>query len=148
MDLNPRERRLINAFQKGLPLDPRPFRRMAERLGCSEQVVIDMLHSLERRGILSRVGAVVAPNRVGASTLAALEVPAERLEEVAAKVSAHPEVNHNYEREHGLNLWFVVTAPDAAELDRVLREIEGETGLTPLNLPLEDAYHIDLGFPV
>jgi DNA-binding Lrp family transcriptional regulator len=65
---------------------------------------------------------------------------------VAAKVSARPEVNHNYEREHRLNLWFVVAAADAAARQRALAEIERETGYAVLDLPLEAAYHIDLGF--
>lgn len=72
--------------------------------------------------------------------------PFARLDRVAARVSACPEVNHNYEREHPINLWFVAAAADAAAVARVLRELEAETGLTVLDLPLVTAYHIDLGF--
>lgn len=148
MILSPAERALVNAYQKGLPLDPRPFARMGEALGMSEAAVLAMVADLKQRGALSRVGAVVAPGRAGASTLAAMEVPAERLEEVAGLVSAHPEVNHNYEREHVLNLWFVVCAIDDRSLAWVLAEIEAETGLVVVDLPLIEAYHIDLGFPL
>jgi len=94
------------------------------------------------------VGAVLAPRRVGESTLAALAVPAERLEEVAALVSRQPGVNHNYEREHRYNLWFVITGADEAAVQATLRVIEAATGLTPLVLPLQEAYHLDLGFPL
>jgi len=96
--------------------------------------------------VLSRIGAVFRPNTVGASTLAAISVPAEALERVAAQVSARTEVNHNYEREHALNLWFVATAPDAAALEAALARIESTTGLEVLRLPLVEEYHIDLGF--
>lgn len=140
------ERRLLDEFQHGFPLTSRPFAVIADALGVTEDAVIERLRSLQARGYVTRVGPVVTPNQAGASTLAAMAVPAERLEEVAALVSAHPEVNHNYEREHSFNLWFVVAAPTAAELMRVIAGIEAETGLTVLDLPLLAAYHIDLGF--
>jgi DNA-binding Lrp family transcriptional regulator len=137
---------LLNRYQRDFPLEPRPFARIAAELGLSEDTVIDMLAALSDDGTVSRVGAVVRPNVVGASTLAAMSVPASRLEEVAATVSRRPDVNHNYEREHALNLWFVVTARDPDALARALGEIAAETGLDVIDLPLERAYHIDLGF--
>ena len=148
VDLTPDERALINGFQFGFPLTSRPFARIADELGLSEDRVLEVMKGLEKNGVLSRVGAVVAPNRAGASTLAAMVVPDERLEQVAAIISAHPEVNHNYEREHTFNLWFVATASDAGRLADLLSEIADETELEVIDLPLIEAYHIDLGFPV
>jgi DNA-binding Lrp family transcriptional regulator len=89
---------------------------------------------------------VFAPRRIGASTLAALAAPPQRVEEIAALVSARPEVNHNYQREHRYNLWFVVTAADQATLDGVLAAIERDTGCRVISLALENEFHIDLGF--
>ena len=148
MEITAQERALINAYQRGFPLTPRPFARVGEELGLSEENVLEMLTDLAVKGVLSRVGAVVAPNRAGVSTLAAMEVPAGRLEDVSTLVSAHKEVNHNYEREHRLNLWFVATAPDAGKLADLLSDIAVETGLKVIDLPLVEAYHIDLGFSV
>ena len=140
------ERRLLNDYQRDFPLEPRPYARIADELGLREDDVLTMLTDLQGNGTLSRIGAVVRPNTVGASTLAAMAVPAARLEAVAALVSAQPEVNHNYEREHTLNLWFVVAAADKAAVQAVLQAIENETGLPVIDLPLQTAYHIDLGF--
>lgn len=148
MEITPQERALINAYQRGFPLTPRPFARVGEELGLSEENVLEMLTGLMEKGVLSRIGAIVAPNRTGVSTLAAMEVPAGRLDGVSTLVSAHKEVNHNYEREHRLNLWFVATAPDAGKLADLLSSIAAETGLKVIDLPLVEAYHIDLGFPV
>ena len=142
------ERRLLDEFQRDFPLEPAPFVEMGARLDVSEAEVIDALANLEARGFVSRVGPVFAPRRLGHSLLAALAVPAARLEWVAALVNTHPEVNHNYEREHDYNLWFVVTGDDESRVERVLDEIEQRTGLSALRLPLERAYHIDLGFPL
>ena len=148
IQLNDLEKRLLNEYQKGLPLSPTPFRDIAERLGTSEALVLKILRRLQEAGVISRVGPVFKPKRIGASTLAALSVPEEELERVAAMISRYPEVNHNYERDNSFNLWFVVTAASQARLDAVLGEMERETGLEILNLPLEKQFHIDLGFPL
>lgn len=140
------ERRLLDEFQRDLPLVPAPFAAIAERLAISEAEVLAMLARLREKGFLSRVGAVFAPRTVGYSLLAALAVPAARIEQVAALVSSHAEVNHNYEREHTYNLWFVVTGDDRARVERTVDDIEQRSGLVALRLPLERPYHIDLGF--
>ncbi len=145
---NTLERRLLDGYQHGLPLEPRPFARIAQELGVTEQTVIELLQGLVDSGVASRVGAVLRPNRAGVSTLAAMAVPEARLEAVAELVSSLPEVNHNYEREHRYNLWFVATASDHAHLRGVLDAISDETGLEILELPMLEEYFIDLGFPM
>jgi len=141
-----RDLRLADAWQRNFPLEERPFARVGASLGMSESEALDALTSLSKRGILSRVGPVIRPNTVGASTLAAMAVPPAELERVAERVSAEPAVNHNYEREHRINLWFVVTANDKAAVAEVLSRIAEDTGLPVLDLRLERSYHIDLGF--
>ena len=140
------EARLLNEFQRDFPLTIRPYAFIAGQLDSTEGEVIAALGRLRDAGRIGRIGAVFAPGRIGASTLAALAVPAGRLEHVAALVSRHAEVNHNYAREHAYNLWFVVTATDQARVDAVLGEIAAETGHDPLVLPLVEEFHIDLGF--
>ncbi|MEW8027727.1 MAG: Lrp/AsnC family transcriptional regulator [Candidatus Thiodiazotropha sp.] len=146
--LNALERRLLNDFQDGFPLTPRPFRTIAERVGSTESEVMTTIQNLQSHRLISRVGPVFRPNRVGASTLAAMEVPKDRLEHVADIVSSYGEVNHNYEREHSLNLWFVVTAEDRESLNRVLQEIEKRSGLEVIDLPMVEDFYINLGFPL
>lgn len=140
------EFRLLNEFQRDFPLCPAPFAELAMRLGVAEKVVLGSLEKLRREGKISRVGAVFAPKRIGASTLAAMAVPPEQLEAVAAAVNRFPEVNHNYEREHRYNLWFVVTAGSEGRLQATLGAIEQAAGHPLLALPLLEEFHIDLGF--
>ncbi len=146
MELSGLDKRLLNDFQRDFPLEPEPYAVLAERLGVSEAQVLEALQALQEAGAVARVGPVFRPNGVGVSTLAAMAVAPHRLAEIAALVSAHPAVNHNYEREHRFNLWFVVTAPDANALQQALEEIEQSTGCPLLDLPLQEDYHIDLGF--
>jgi DNA-binding Lrp family transcriptional regulator len=137
---------LLNRWQRDFPLEPRPFARIAAQAGLDAPGVLARYRALAAEGTLSRIGAVFRPNTVGASTLAAMCLPPDALERVAAQVSAQPEVNHNYEREHALNLWFVATAADAMALERALARIEQSSGYAVLRLPLIEEYHIDLGF--
>jgi DNA-binding Lrp family transcriptional regulator len=142
------EKCLLNEYQRGFPLCDSPYAEIGRQLGVTETEVIDTLRSLQQRGLISRVGPVFKANRAGASTLAAMAVPEERLDAVAALVSACDEVNHNYEREHHFNLWFVVTAPDEEHVHAVLADIEVRTGIAVLDLPMEHSFYIDLGFPL
>jgi DNA-binding Lrp family transcriptional regulator len=140
------DKHLLNDFQQDFPLSPTPYADIAQSLGITEEEVLARLAALKRAGAISRVGAVVRPNTIGVSTLAAMAVPPEKLESIAAIVNGYAEVNHNYEREHRLNLWFVATAPDTVRLSAVLDEIAGRSGYEVLSFPLVEDYHIDLGF--
>jgi DNA-binding Lrp family transcriptional regulator len=139
-------RQLLDRYQRGLPLSANPYAEIAAELGVSEQDVLATLRQLREQKIITRVGPVFDHHKAGASTLVAMAVPPERLDEIAAYISRFDAVNHNYAREHDFNLWFVVTAADQQQLDAVLATIETDCGMPLLNLPMEQAYHIDLGF--
>jgi len=145
-ELNDLDKCLLNDFQKGFPLESRPYLSLANRLGTSEEIVIERLKVLQEAGHISRVGAVFTPGRVGASVLAAMKVPRQELEHVARQINSFQGVNHNYEREHEFNLWFVATAPDAEALAASLEEMSEKTGYDIMELPLLEPYHLDLGF--
>ena len=137
--------RLLNDFQRNFPLCPAPFAELAARLGVAEGAVLRMLEQLRREGKISRVGAVFAPKRIGASTLVAMAVPPENLVRVAEVINRFPEVNHNSEREHRYNLWFVVIAGSEGRLQAALGAIEQASGYPILKLPMEQEYPADSG---
>jgi DNA-binding Lrp family transcriptional regulator len=141
-------RQLIDRYQRNMPLSARPYAEMARSLGISEEAVIARLKLLQEAGLISRVGPIFDHGRAGASTLAAMKVPPTQAPLVADIINGCSAVNHNYEREHEFNLWFVLTAPDQATLARTIAGLEAETGYPVLNLPMEKSYHIDLAFPI
>ncbi len=145
--LSPLQKRLLDGWQRGLPLATRPFAAIAAELGVDEATVIEASIEMHARGVVSRLGLVVRPNTAGASTLAAVACPATRIDEVAEIVSAEPGVNHNYEREHPeLPIWFVATGADRPAVDAALDRLRIATGCDILDLRLEREYRIDLGF--
>lgn len=137
---------LLNRWQHGFPRVDQPFAQIAQALGSDEAGVIAGFETARADGSLSRIGGVWAAGAGGAALLVAMAVPLQRLEAVAAQVDALPGVNHNYEREHRFNLWFVITGPDAAALAARLDALERDTGLATLRLPMQRVYRIDLGF--
>lgn len=80
----------------------------------------------------------------GTYVLAAMAVPEDAFDRVAEMVNAHVEVAHNYEREHLLNMWFVVAAETPERAEAVLGEIRAETGIEVLSMPKLEEYFVGL----
>jgi DNA-binding Lrp family transcriptional regulator len=77
-------------------------------------------------------------------TLAAMQVPVERFEEIAEIVNEFPEVAHNYARNHALNMWFVLATETPGQLRQALAGIERRTCLTVYNMPKITEYFVGL----
>ena len=141
------DRALLNAAQEDLPLTPRPFAALAERLGLSEGEVLARLRRMKAEGLITRFGPFFDAQAMGgAFCLCAMAVPEADFERVAARVNAHPEVAHNYARAHRLNMWFVLATETPEGIDRTARAIERETGLRVHRFPKLREFYI--GFRV
>jgi len=139
------DRRIVNELQGGFPLSERPFAQVADRLGTTEAELLSRLNKLLESKTLTRFGPLFDAERLGgAFSLCAISVPREDFERVAALVNAHPEVAHNYERAHRLNMWFVLATAAASEMETIIEKIERETGYPVLNLPREEEYFVEL----
>jgi len=139
---------IVDGFQSGFPVEKRPFRAVGDAIGVDEDEALARVERLYDDGIFRRFGPVLNPPVIGSSTLAAVSVPDERFEEVAAVINDYRQVNHNYRRDHEWNMWFVVTAGSRERRDEILAEIEARTGLSVLNLPMLTDFYINLEFPV
>jgi DNA-binding Lrp family transcriptional regulator len=141
------DRRIINNLQGGLPVSERPFLDAAQTLSIGERDLIDRIEDLAETGVLSRFGPMYHAERLGGGlTLAALAAPPVRFDEVAALVNAHAEVAHNYERDHELNMWFVLATERLDDIDRVLAEISSETGLVVHDMRKLEEFFVGLRF--
>ena len=145
--LDPTDRAILNALQDGFPLTPRPYDDAGAALGITGENLIARLARLRDLGAITRFGPFFdAAAMGGAFCLCAMTVPADRFDEVLTKVNAHPEVAHNYERTHALNMWFVLATDSPEGIERTARAIEGETGLKVMLFPKLEEYFI--GFRV
>lgn len=142
------DKELLNIIQTDFPLDPRPYRVLGERLRISEAEALARVRSLSDSGVIRRLGPSFDSRRLGyVSTLAAMRVGPERLEEVAAVVGSYPQVTHNYGREHEYNLWFTLVCPSREEIERIAGEITERTGIEDLHLlPARRMFKIKVDF--
>jgi DNA-binding Lrp family transcriptional regulator len=142
------DRELIDALHGGFPVAEHPYADVANKLGMSEEEIIDRLSRLLEAGTLTRFGPLYDAAKLGgAFTLAAMRVPEDRFDAVAEIVNSFPEVAHNYRRDHALNMWFVVAAERKGGIAETLDRIGERTGLEVLDLPKEEEYFLELRLP-
>lgn len=145
--LDATDRRILNTLQDGFPISHNPFAEVALQLGLTEEDLIARIGRLREIGAVTRFGPFYdAAAMGGAFCLCAMAVPAARFDQVLTLVNAHPEVAHNYERSHRLNMWFVLACERPEGITRTARVIEEETGIPVLLFPKEHEFFI--GFRV
>ncbi len=141
------DRDLINRLQDDLPLENRPFSALSAELDITEEELITRVKRLRSEGILTRFGPFFDAAAMGGDfCLCAIAVPPDQYEAVTEQVNAYPEVAHNYERTHHLNMWFVLACETPEAIDFTADLIQAETGLTVYRFPKLQEFFI--GFRV
>ncbi|MDR2219935.1 MAG: Lrp/AsnC family transcriptional regulator [Methylobacillus sp.] len=141
------DRAVVNHLQGGFPVCEYPYRVAAEQLGITEDELLTRLQQLLAEKILTRFGPMVQIERMGgAFSLAAMSVPEADFDHVAEVVNALPEVAHNYQRAHALNMWFVLATETPDGIAATIAKIEAATGNRVLNMPKEREYFVGARF--
>ncbi|MCF3973540.1 Lrp/AsnC family transcriptional regulator [Paracoccus salsus] len=136
MTLDATDRTILNHLQDGFPVSPDPFAEAAKEMGLTEDDLLARLTRMKEARIITRFGPFFDAEAMGgAFCLCAMAVPDAEFEQVLTKVNARPEVAHNYERTHRLNMWFVLATETTQEIEAVARSLERETGLRVLCFP-------------
>ncbi|HUZ83997.1 MAG TPA: hypothetical protein VMU66_04835 [Gaiellales bacterium] len=141
------DKRLCDLIQNEFPVVERPYAALAERLGSSEQDVLDRVGRLRGERIIRQISAIFDTRRLGyRSMLVAVRVPDDRADEAAGVISTHPGVTHNYRREHEFNIWFTVGVPPNSRLglDRTV-ELLGELAVAEVVRPLPSLRFFKIG---
>ena len=147
-ELSQFDRELLNILQEKLPISPQPFKDVAEKLGTSEENVLNALQRLKNDGYIRRIGAFFDSDKLGyAGSLIALKVEPKCLENVATFINKYSGVTHNYEREGEYNLWFTLNSPNEAFERETIEKIRALDGVTEvLNLKVTKKYKINVAF--
>jgi siroheme decarboxylase len=113
--LTDQDRRLLNLLQSSFPLDPHPFKAVAQQADSTEEEVLERTQWLLDRRIIREITPIYDTPALGySSMLVAARVDSEHPQRAAAVINEHPGVSHNYLRNHDFNLWFTIaTAPDS-----------------------------------
>ena len=129
--LSDQDKQLLNQMQGAFPLEPRPYLRVAEDLGISEESVLARVQELIDDRIIRQVTPIFDTRALGyQSMLVAAKVDADNPHRAAQIINAHPGVSHNYLRNHEFNLWFTIaTEPDSKlGLEGTLEALAAEAG--------------------
>ncbi|MDO9103765.1 MAG: AsnC family transcriptional regulator [Methylovulum sp.] len=139
------DRNIINTLQKGFPICEAPYLKIAITLHITETELLDRLKNLLANGTLTRFGPLYNAEQLGGGlTLAAVKAPNDRFDEIAGIINAYPEVAHNYARNHELNIWFVIATETPEHVEKTIRAIAQQTGLTVYNMPKLKEYFVNL----
>lgn len=155
MNLMPRpllddiDRTILNFIQESFPVEKRPFQFIGKLLGLEEEVVLERIRSLKKRGVIRRIGPILERKRLGfVSVLCGLHASRDIIEAIAEEINKHAGVTHNYERDGELNLWFTLTVRTKEEIDSFLWEIEKKFSIKIYRFPEKSVFKIKTYFPV
>ena len=156
--LSPEDARLVSFLHSGFPLTDRPFADVAAQLGSTEDAVIERLQRLLGHGDLSRFAPLFQIESAGERlVLAAMAVPEQRFDAVAAVLGAMPEVAHHYRRESAhpdqpnatpLNMWFMLAVESRDQIACSIFRIEKATGLKVFDFPKEREFFVETQLPL
>jgi len=141
------DKAILNLINRSFPLEERPYKIIAERIGTAEHDVINRVEKMRKSGIIRRTGATIEKNRIGwYSTLCALDVPPDRIDEYTGVVNTYPEVTHNYIRSGHPNCWFTLITPNRSRCRQIIKDIHASLGIEILDLPANRIFKIAVGF--
>jgi DNA-binding Lrp family transcriptional regulator len=144
------DRMILNEIQSHFPIEARPYQVLGEKLGCSEEEVLQRVQDLKAREVIRRIGANCNSRKLGyTSTLCAAKVPSRLLARFVEVVNSYMGVTHNYRRDHDYNIWFTLIAPSEEKIERILQEIVELTEVGEIiSLPAERLFKIQVDFEV
>ena len=143
------DKKIVNLMQNYFPLSSTPYQDIAKKIDIERDEVIVRLKKLYEDGIIRKVGAILSAQKMGlVSTLAAVSVSNEKLDEVSKIINRYNGVTHNYLREGSPNIWFTLTEPNQKILDKHLNDIERKINNKIIRMPAKKIFKIGVKFDI
>ena len=126
---------LLKLSQNGLAMVDRPYLRLGEMLGISEDEVINRLKELEKIGIIRRFAATIGHRALGitANAMITWRVPQSDVERVGQIFASFEAVTHCYERatapDWPYNLYTMVHSKSKEECIETALELSRASGI-------------------
>ena len=127
------EKKIVASIQKDMAITERPYLKIAQTLGISEESLLESLQTLCDRGVIRRFGATLRHQKTGytANAMAAWQVDEDRVEDVGNKMAAFKQVSHCYRRNPTnswpYNLYTMIHANDKESCRQTARRMSQET---------------------
>ncbi|GAA4704955.1 AsnC family transcriptional regulator [Brevibacillus fulvus] len=105
------DKEILDAVQKDIPLVAEPYKALAEKIGTTEETLLERLRGM-KGDVIRQMSAIFDTKALGyKSSLVAARIAPEKLDEMARIFNQHPGITHNYKRNHDFNLWFTIAVP-------------------------------------
>ena len=142
MDIS--DKQILNIIQGKLPVSADPYGDIGRKVGLDGDEVLARLKRLKEEKVIRKIGPFFDARKLGhRSTLCAIDVPEDSIDEVADMISAYAEVTHNYLREGHPNIWFTLIAESDEAIECILEEMSQKSGIRPIhNLPARKVFKI------
>jgi DNA-binding Lrp family transcriptional regulator len=149
--LDTTDKKILQILQDDFPIVSQPWKEISQRLSLTEQEVISRIERLKEKDVVLRIGPIFDSAKIGlkSSTLVALRVDAEKIDEVAQIINQYDNISHNYQRDDEYNIWFTLTAQNDQEINVVLEQIRHKLNVDKhdmLNLPTRHRFKINVIF--
>ncbi|MDP8255791.1 MAG: hypothetical protein P9M14_08580 [Candidatus Alcyoniella australis] len=128
--------KIIRFIQGDLPLEPRPYSKLAKIMGLSEEDIVSEIATMKAEGVMRRFGMAVRHKNLGylANGMAAFDVADDRVDAVASIMTKRREVSHCYLRPRIIdwpyNLYAMIHGRTRDEVLAVAEKIANQTGET------------------
>ena len=133
--MDEKDHEILQMLQNGFPLVSEPFKAIGDKLWIDEHAVISRIVRLVQNGVIRYVGPFFDSRKLGyKGCLAAVNVPEERIDEVATVINRFDEVTHNYLRDGSPNMWFTLITNSPERQQEILNTIKAETGIKEIML--------------
>ena len=144
------DRRIIQELQQSFPLEPNPYESVANRLDIEVEQLFKRVVQLVESGMIRRIGFSIDSRKMGySSTLTAIRVSSDRIDQASQLIETYPEITHSYLREDDFNIWFTVIAEDQSRILTILEELRKKLHLSEadlMDLPVKKLFKLDARF--
>ena len=130
------DKKIISQIQKDLPVHPKPFALMAEKIGITENAFIERVKRLKKEGIIRRFGATLRHQEAGfkANAMIAWNAPEDTISKMGKTLARFREVSHCYHRapkgDWPYTLYSMVHGGSRDECREIAERLSSATGLT------------------
>ncbi len=130
------DKKIMRELQDCIPMEPRPYKTIADKVGISEEEVIEKIRSYKEKGFIRRYGATLRHQKAGFTHngMGVWIIPnADDRDRIGEIMSSFREVSHCYERPSfegwPYNLFTMIHGQSKDECEEIAKKISEKTGV-------------------
>lgn len=130
-----KDKEYIRELQKDLEIIKRPFLKSAQKLGITEEQLLEKVRHYEEIGVMRRFAAILRHRDAGfiANGMIVWNVPVEKIDEIGSKLGAFPQVSHCYQRpvykDWPYNIFSMIHCKSQQDAEKMAKEIQKQIGI-------------------